>query len=278
MKRSQPARNTFRHEAMATVFAITIVGDDRRYARQATQAAFEELDRIEGRLSRYVDNSDISRVNHLAAGQMSVVHPDTYDCLRIALEAQRATGGAFDVAYASRTRSGKSPPFRLNAETHSVEVTTKRILLDLGGIGKGFALDRMAELLKDWELESVLLAASTSTVLAGKPPPGIAGWPVSIGAEQDTRQLRLSHRAVSGSGTAVRGRHIVKPQTVLPVNRRFRAWASASTAAMADALSTAFMLMRIEQIRECCRRQPRVDAFLMESSSGPLLAVCGKSG
>lgn len=271
-----PARYTFRHEAMATAFKITVAGEDRPYARQAAQAAFEKLDRIEGRLSRYVENSDISRINHLQASQTSLVHPDTFDCLRIALEVQRVTNGAFDVAYASRKQSDGSPPFRLDAEEHAVEVLTNGIFLDLGGIGKGFALDRIAELLEDWELESALLAASTSTLLAGKPPPGVPGWPSSIGSRREPHHLNLSNRAVSGSGTAAQVHPIIDPQTGQPSEGRFRTWAIAPTAAMADALSTAFMVMPTEQIREFCRRKPRVRAFLMESPTASLLALSGK--
>ena len=277
MSRSSPPQHTFRHDAMATTFKIAVAGHDRRYARQAAQAAFEELDRIEGRLSRYVENSDISRVGHLNAGQISVVHPDTFDCLQIALEVERVTDGAFDVAYALRNRSDSGPSFRLDVEKHAVEVLTNGILLDLGGIGKGFALDRIAGLLRDWEIESVLLAASTSTLLARKPPPGVQGWPVSIGPPHDTHHLRISNHAVSGSGTAARGHHIIVPKTGQPAKGRIRVWAIAPTAAMADALSTAFMVMSAEQIRECCRRQPGVRAFLMESPTGPLMAVGGKS-
>ena len=277
MDRSLPLQHTFRHEAMATTFTIAVAGDDRRYARQAAQAAFEELDRIEGRLSRYVENSDISRIGRLKAGQVSVVHPDTFDCLRIALRMQQTTDGAFDVAYASRNPSESGPSFRLDAENHAVEVLTDGIVLGLGGIGKGFALDRIAELLRDWEIESVLLAASTSTLLARKPPPGAQGWPVSIGPQHDTHHLKLSNHAVSGSGTAARGHHIIDPKTGQTAKGRIRAWAIAPTAAMADALSTAFMVMSAEQIRRCCRRQPGVRAFLMESPTGPLMAVGGKS-
>jgi thiamine biosynthesis lipoprotein len=262
---------------MATTFTITIASDDHRYARQAAQATFDELDRIEGRLSRYVENSDVSRVNHLQAGQISVIHPDTFDCLRIALEAQRATDGAFDVAYASRNPSEIGSPFRLDSERNTVRVLRDGLLLDLGGIGKGFALDRMAEMLKDWVLESVLLAASTSTLLAGDPPPGDPGWPFSIGPRHDPYHLKLANRAVSGSGTAARGHHIMDPKNGQPSKAHFRAWAIARTAAMADALSTAFMVMPLEKIEECCRRQRCVRAFLLESPTGSLVAVGDKS-
>jgi len=277
MAQSNPVRHTFRHEAMATTFAITIASDDRRYARQASQAAFEELDRIEGRLSRSIENSDVSRINHLPAGQASVVHPDTFDCLRIALEVQRATYGAFDVAYASRNESETGALFRLDSDRHAIEVLGEGLLLDLGGVGKGFALDRMAKLLKDWGLETVLLGASTSTLRAGDPPLDDRGWPFSIGPRHAPHHLQLSKNAVSGSGTAVRGHHIIDPNNGKPAQTRFRSWAIAPTAAVADALSTAFMVMSVDQIQECCRRKRGVRAFLLDSPTGSLLAVDGKS-
>lgn len=271
MAQSTPVRHTFPHEAMATTFAVTVASEDRRYARQAAQAAFDELDRIEGRLSRYIENSDVSRINHLPAGQMSVVHPDTFDCLRLGLEVQRATHGVFDVAYASRNTSKTGALFRLDSDRHAIEVLDNGLLLDLGGIGKGFALDRMAELLKDWELESVLLAASTSTLLAGTSPPGDRGWAATIGPRNAPHHLQLSKNAVSGSGRLERGYHIIDPKNGKPSEGRFRAWAIASTATMADALSTAFMVMPAEQVRGFCGRHLSVEAYLLDGAGESLV-------
>ena len=92
-------------EAMATMFQITVAEPDAVYARQAAAAALAELEDVENRLSRYVETSDIFRINRLAPGQVTMVDPDTFQCLRIALEVQAATGGAFDVAYASTAGS-----------------------------------------------------------------------------------------------------------------------------------------------------------------------------
>ena len=194
------ARHTLAHDCMATTFKLTVVHADPVYARQAAAAAFEELDRIEGRLSRYVEASDISRVNHLGRGQSTVVQRDTFDCLRIALEVQRDTQGAFDVAYGSAGPAPQGSRFELDAEDHAVRVLADGVRLDLGGIGKGFALDHMAALLADWDIESGLLAASTSTLLALQAAPGEAGWPIAFGPDHDL------HRAAHPPG-AERLRH-----------------------------------------------------------------------
>ncbi len=74
----------FSHEAMATLFEVHIVHADARYAAQAAQAAFDLVDRLENELSRFRTNSDITRINHLSAGERTRVSPSTLECLAIA--------------------------------------------------------------------------------------------------------------------------------------------------------------------------------------------------
>src|SRR5262247_2012206 len=105
---------TFRHEAMATYYEIVIAGQERDYARQAAEEAFRELDRLEDRLSRYVESSDISRVNRLARGESTAIGDDTLECLMIAADVSLVTRRAFDPAYASvrpRDLDPELPPF-----------------------------------------------------------------------------------------------------------------------------------------------------------------------
>src|SRR6476646_5528771 len=82
---------------MATVFEVHAVHDDGRYAEQAAQAAFDLVDRLERELSRFVPNSDISRINELAPGERTVA-PTTIECLVSARHAFELTGGVFDVS------------------------------------------------------------------------------------------------------------------------------------------------------------------------------------
>ncbi len=252
---------------MATTFKVTVVHADPLYARQAAAAALAELGRIEGRLSRFVETSDISRINRLERGHQTVVQLDTFECLSIGLAVARETGGAFDVAYGSAGPWSAGPRFELNSERHSVRVLADGVRLDLGGIGKGLALDRMAAILADWDIAAARLDASTSTILGIGSPPGEEGWPITFGPERDLRRARLRNRAFSGSGTAVHGRHIIDPRTKRPVQGRFRAWAAAPTGARADALSTAFMVMTETEIRNYCRRHAEASAWWQESSS-----------
>ena len=87
----------FTHQAMATTFEIVVQHADKLYAQQAADAAFDELDRIEGELSRYIENSDVARINGLAAGQLLSLGLETFECLQISQKIHGQTGGAFDV-------------------------------------------------------------------------------------------------------------------------------------------------------------------------------------
>ena len=118
-----------------------------QYAAQAAQAAFDLVDRLERELSRFLPNSDITRINHLAAGERTRVAPTTLECLVIARHMFDLTGGAFDVSIGTGL-----PSLELDPDESLVLATTAGVRLDLGGIGKGYAVDLMAEVLEEWGL------------------------------------------------------------------------------------------------------------------------------
>ena len=155
----------FSHEAMATVFEVYAVHPDERYAAQAAQAAFDLVDRLERELSRFLPNSDIARVNHLAAGESTRVSPSTLECLVIARHVFDLTGGAFDISIGTGL-----PSLELDADDFLVRATKDGVQVDLGGIGKGYAVDLMAELLEEWGLERALVHGGFSSVLALERP------------------------------------------------------------------------------------------------------------
>jgi thiamine biosynthesis lipoprotein len=261
----------FTHQAMATEFRLSLCGADGRYAQQSAVAAFEELDLLEERLSRFVESSDIARIRRLRLAESTVVSLEVFRCLQLALDIGESTGGAFDVAYATAPCSKEQPCIELIPEGCRVRALRDCPPLDLGGIGKGFALDRLAVLLDEWEIPSALLEASTSTVLATAPPPGQSGWPVVFGPVCDRRTIHISRMAVSASGTQVKGSHIVDPRSGRPAKQAVRAWAVAPTAAAADALSTAWLVMAIEEIRDYCAARNDVAACLLVADDKPLL-------
>ena len=262
----------FHHEAMATTFALHCADQPADYARQAAGAAWRELDRLESELSRFVESSDIARANRLARGETLALGEDALQCLLLAAGVTVATGGAFDAAYAS-AGADHGPPFTLDPENHTLTAQATRLHLDLGAIGKGYALDRLAAVLREWQVDRACLHSGGSTVLALDAPAGTEGWPVGLGEGADHRRLALGTAALSGSGTAVKGAHLIDPRTGTPATRTARAWALAPTAALADALSTAFFVLPDAGIASFCAAHPEIGAAVA-TDSGPL-AVFG---
>jgi FAD:protein FMN transferase len=267
----------FSHEAMATVFEVHCVHADARYAAQAAQAAFDLVDRLEAELSRFIANSDVSRINQLEAGQTARVSPRTMECLEIASHVHDLTDGAFDVSIGSGFDRLELVPDDL-----AVHARAAGARLDLGGIGKGYAVDRVAELLEDWEIRRALVHGGFSSVLALEAPPDRDGWPLTLsapgpGEARVLARLSASRKAFSASGTR-KGDHILDPRTGRPVPARAAAWvavplgpgleAGASAAALADALSTAFMILPAEEVADLCRRYPGLEAWLVPEPTG----------
>ena len=133
-------------------------------------------------------------------------------------------------------------------ENFSIRCDGGKLEFDLGAIGKGFALDRMAELLREWSCEKFLLVAGGSSILAGDAPTGTSGWSCGLGEDNSARRFFLKHGSLSGSGLAVQGGHILDPRTGRAAQRQNRAWALAKTAAESDALSTACMVLNEAEI------------------------------
>jgi thiamine biosynthesis lipoprotein len=261
---------TFRHEAMATTFAIVIADQPADYARQAAAAAFRELDRLENELSRYIESSDIARANRLARGETIAIGEDALHCLLLAADVSLATDRAFDPAYASASAPDQppdAPRFTLDPAAHTLTSRVARLHLDLGAVGKGYALDRMAAQLSEWAVATACLQSGGSTALALAAPAGESGWPIGIGDGATHRLLSLTQVALSGSGIAVQGAHLVDPRTAAPSTHITRTWALATTAALSDALSTAFFILSDAEIAAFCAAHPGIGAARAHSET-----------
>jgi FAD:protein FMN transferase len=272
----------FSHEAMATVFEVYAVHPDKAYAAQAAQAAFDLLDRLERELSRFVSNSDISRINRLAAGESTQVVPSTLECLLIARHMFDLTEGAFDISIGTGL-----PSLELTPEDYVVSATQGGVQVDLGGVGKGYAVDLMAELLEEWGLQAALIHGGFSSVLALEPPAGSEGWPLTLSDPTAPSRVlnRLSvHQTALGASGVRKKDHIRDPRTGEPARGRLATWVAVprprvaqpvedgprvAAAAVTDALTTGFMLMSIEAIESLCERTPGLQAWLlMEPAAG----------
>ena len=258
------------HAAMATLFEVRCVHADPAYASQAAQAAWDVVDRIEQEQSRFVGNSDVSRINRLSAGESTRVSASTMECLEIARRMHELTGGAFDISLGSGLQGLELVP-----DDFTVVARTDGIRLDLGGIGKGYAVDRVAELLEEWGIPRALIHGGWSSVLALEPPPDALGWTLTLSAPDAAERrvlVRLSarQRALSASGTR-KGDHILDPRTGAPVPRR-AAWVAVgrgrelgrSPAALAETLSTAYMVLTAEAAAHLAERCPGIEAWVVE--------------
>jgi thiamine biosynthesis lipoprotein len=262
----------FSHQAMGTLFEIGFPDIGKKYARQISQAVFKEIDRLENLLSRFNPGSDIGQLNSLKPGQSCLIGIETMECLEKAFQIQNQTKGAFAVHYASlKTNQTLDYPLILSRSSQRYKAFLKRkwilpsdqgLQLDLGGMGKGFALDKAVDLLADWDIHHVLIHAGTSTALALGSPLGKKGWTLGVTSGWDCpsvpRKIVVTNRAVSGSGKQVKGEHILDPRTGLPATGHQAAWVSHPSATVADALSTAFVVMTTSEIKEFCSRHLQV--------------------
>ncbi|MFZ0826464.1 MAG: FAD:protein FMN transferase [Verrucomicrobiia bacterium] len=240
---SDPIIHVCNHHAMATQFQVRLAGAERDYAAQAAQAAFALADELESHLSRFRANSDVAQIAQLAPGETMRLSEPVFACLEIARTMELATRGAFSITAAARKTLPAPPQWSLRRAQFSIRCDGGKLEFDLGAIGKGFALDRMAEVLREWDCSAFLLVAGGSSILAGEPPPGTAGWSCGLGDDHSPYRFWLKNGSLSGSGLAVKGPHIVDPRTGDPAARKNRAWAWCSTAAESDALSTAAMVL-----------------------------------
>ena len=210
MNRPNLEYQAFSHNAMFTTFEIRVAGSAETYKTQAAQEAFALLDRLEQRLSRFRENSDITRLNLVPAGKSVILSLETFECLSRAKTLFYTTKGALDVTLGRRTarlyedapanarpfvRPMESSPKKENEDLTATGMTylkldpatmtatrlSEAVQLDLGAVGKGFALDKMPESLRQWKLSRCLLHGGASTVLALDPPNDeVAGWPIEI--------------------------------------------------------------------------------------------------
>ncbi len=279
MPQHGPPPYKFSHSAMGTTFEVIFAESNAEYAQQASQAVFTEIDRIEALFSRFDPCSEISMINRLDSDQSLSVSVDVYGCLTTAFLIQDRTRGAFDInlAASSSTDSDwrrKSVEIKRTKHGFLVSCLDKHpermyygVDFDLGGIGKGFALDKALDIFRDWSIKNALIHGGTSTALAiGYAPQGKKGWPVGVGGNWPVlKEYRffLKSRALSGSGTEVKGSHIINPKTGQKASGHFGAWVSHPSAAVADALSTAFLVMDPPEVAAYCEMFPDTWALVL---------------
>lgn len=286
--------------AMACEFQCYLNAGQYPQGTEAALAGLDLVDALEDQLTVYRPHSEISRINAEAATAAVEVEPRLFQLLAQAAEIQRQTDGAFDITagplselWGFTRRGGKVPDAAslaaarervgtrwlvLDSSRHSVAFSRPGVQINLGAIGKGYALDRVAELLAAAGVGDFLLHGGHSSVLArgnhGGLPAG-TGWLVGVRhpwrPERRLGELKVLDQALatSGSGTQFfehggrRYGHILDPRSGWPAEGVLSSTVLAPTAALADALSTAFYVLGPAAAADYTAAHPEVGSLLV---------------
>jgi len=261
---------------MGTRCSLVLQGEDAAALEDAATAAFETIARLEDVASNWSGTSELARFNAEAAkGTTVVASPDLYDVLARATAWSVRTHGAFDATVEPLTRAydlrGKGripaeserfkaaalvrgPAVTLDAKARTVILPAKGMAFDLGGIGKGWAIDRAVETLKSHGVKRALVNFGGQVYALGAPV-GADGWTVEIASPSDRSKgvvtLQLKDRSLSTSAASERSvdvagttlNHILDPVTGRPAAAWGSASAIAASATDADCASTALYVM-----------------------------------
>jgi thiamine biosynthesis lipoprotein len=316
---SEPAAETeaavhlrFARRAMATTFEV-ILPFGTPEAHLAALDALDEIDRLEDQLSVYRERSEVSQLNARAARHTVTVERGLFELLTIAKRLHEETGGAFDIAVGALIkawgffrRQGRAPGeaertdvrrrigmqhVRLDAERQTVAFARQGLVINLGSIGKGYALDRAAAILCEQHgVRDFVVHGGHSSVLArGSEGPGTGGWAIGVcdpeRPECRRASLRLRDRGLATSAITHQhfvheGKklgHLLDPRTAWPAEGVLSATATAPTAAEADALATAFFILGTAATEAYCVSHPDIGALLIAAEAPAHLRVLGRA-
>ncbi len=273
-------RHEFSHPAMGTWFRLVFYAPPQHDPQSIAAEAFQRLDELERTMSGYQEGSEISRLNAASRNHDSEpreVSPDLFRVLAISQEMSEITHGAFDITVGplvegwrrarrqeelpnadllqARRRSVGDEFLSLDAESQSVHFLQPDMVLDLGGIGKGFALDEMLTVLRERGITRALIEGG-GDIVTSSPPPEATAWRVAVQSlltsDQETSwTLHLSHQAVASSGSTYqyveidgqRYSHLLDPRSGRPLPTGIGAVAVAPGGAHADALASALCVL-----------------------------------
>lgn len=266
--------------AMGTVFTIYLYAGSEEQADGLFASAFEEIERLDRTLSNYRPDSELSRINRLAGHEAVTTDPEMFSLLQACLEYSRRSAGTFDITVGPLMRSwgffrgeGRYPApwqldkarekvgwkkVQLDAGARTVHFAVDGMELDLGGIGKGYAVDRVIRQLRTAGVKAAMVDAGSSTIYALGAPPGKKGWLVRVPKPGDRTQtistVVLRDKSLSTSGSyekffQLNGRtycHIMDPRTGEPVEGMLQATVIAADGTTTEALSKPMFVMGTE--------------------------------
>lgn len=298
---------TFEKTAMACQWELMFNMQQYPKSGLAAAKAMELIDRLESQLTIYNDDSEVSSVNGAAPEGPVVVSDELFSLLQRAKSLHESTDGAFDITagrlssiWGFEQRKGAIPDpdtledtlncigmqhLVLDAESKSVRFAHLGLKINLGGIGKGYAIDCVANMIREHEIDDFVLHGGQSSVIAAGSQKDIEsdsqeGWPVGLShpvlPDRRLAEFYLRDSALGTSGTARQGffhkgkryGHIIHPKTGWPTDHFLSTTVISKSAELSDALATAFFVMPIEQVEQWCRSNPDVAVVLVSDSKG----------
>jgi FAD:protein FMN transferase len=307
--------------AMATRFEFVLQGTDVVALRAAGEEAIREIERLEAQLSIYRPGSELSQINARAAQEAVRVEPRLFKLLQRARTLAQETAGAFDITVApllrcwgllqkegrvptpeelaeARSRTGWQQ-LELDEREFSVRFARPGLMLDLGSIGKGYALDEAADILREAGVTSALLHGGTSTIYALGRPYDAPAWSVALADPQaegakfmssssvttrsrfaplatvDLCDESLSISAVWGKSFEANGRvygHVIDPRLGEPVEGALMAACVLPSATETDAISTALLVGGLKEWpRFFSQLRPGMRALVAGRAEGDML-------
>lgn len=298
-------------EAMACDFSVHLNPGPVSRIEQSTRA-LELVSEIETQISVYLPESEISELNRTALERAVPIEESFYRLLRLSAQLSEGTARGFDPTsgplvslWRSCRREGRiplqteieevlkrvgMPGVIFDDSNRSVLFSREGMELNLGSIGKGYALDRAGEVLQLAGVESFLIQGGRSSILAKGPHHVNRGWPVGIRhplfIEREIARVLLCDQAMGTSGTGVQsyrvgGRrygHILSPMTGWPVDTMLTVSVLAPTGAEADALSTGFFVSGVENALQYCHNHRNIGVMLIPQprpGHRPEIHLCG---
>jgi FAD:protein FMN transferase len=265
--------------AMGSRFEVRFLGDDEERLDSVAIAVIEEIVRLDGVLSRFDPRSEIARINREARDRPARLDQEVFELLERCDHWRRLTAGYFDITASSKAGddavdSGETSGLLLDAESHTARFAREGVSIDLGGVGKGYALDRGREIMLRFGVTCGLLNGGSSSVLAV----GKNSWPVAVRhpLEPDAApvaHVELADRGLSCSAARHAGQQrsdVLNPLTGLPLEGNAVCLTLAATAADAEVFSTALLAMGREKAKHYLERTPCRDlvAGWFEPESG----------
>lgn len=281
---------------MACLYTIDAHGAlDEQTLRKAVDAALDEVDRIDRLMSHYKPESPLSRVNREAGQRPVPVDSELFAFIKRSLEYSEESEGAFDITVGplmkawgffggeghlpseaelsiARQRVGARHVI-LNESDRTIRFDAEGVQLDLGGIAKGYAVDRAVAILRAHHVDAALVSAGGSTIYGLGAPPGREGWSVDIQDPADStrvaRTVTLRNRSLSVAGSSeksfeakgIRYSHIMDPRTGRPVQGILSVAVLTDTGTDGDALDDALFVLGASKSAAYLKRYPNVEAF-----------------